>query len=197
MNALLDRMEWMTRVRWRPIGWSTVLVLLALPLVAMQFGNQVNWTGGDFLAAAIMLGGTGALLELAARRSEDIVYRLAAAVGLLTALLLLWVNVAVGVIGAEGNPANGWYLAIYVVGFLGATVSRLQPAGMAATVVAMALVQAAITLLAIMRDAGGAAASASEILAINGCFILLWLVSALLFVAAARRRGQAKAVNED
>lgn len=185
MSEWLQRFEGLGRFPWRPVGWATVVGLLLLPLIAMQFTDEVNWTGGDFLAAGVLLGGTGLLIELAVRQSFDIAYRLGAAGALLTALLLMWINLAVGVIGAEDNPANGWYLAIYVIGALGAAVSRLRAFGMGMTVGAMALTQAGITLLAIARGLGG---SAVEVVVLNGVFIALWVLSALLFFASARRQ---------
>ena len=44
---------------------SAAGLLLLLPLVAMQFTNEVNWTFSDFLVAGILLFGTGGLIELA------------------------------------------------------------------------------------------------------------------------------------
>jgi hypothetical protein len=188
MTDFPQRFEGLSRFPWRPLGWTVVAGLLLLPLVAMQFTDEVDWSGGDFLAAALLLGGTGLLIEVAVRQSQDLAYRLASAGALLTALLLLWVNLAVGVIGAEDNPANAWYLAIYVVGILGAAVSRLRAKGLAVTMAAMALTQAGITALAIARDAGGEWAGPAELLFANGFFIVLWGISAVLFALAAMSR---------
>ena len=52
--------------------------ILLLPLVAMQFTDEVDWGLADFVIAGVLLGGSGLLLELAARK-PNIAYRVAAA----------------------------------------------------------------------------------------------------------------------
>ena len=54
-------------------------VILLLPLVAMQFTDEVDWGVFDFVFAGVLLGGTGVLLELAVRKPRTIAYRVAAA----------------------------------------------------------------------------------------------------------------------
>ena len=47
----------------RITGWSFAAGLLALPAIAMQFTDEVNWSGSDFVFAAIMFGTVGGLLD--------------------------------------------------------------------------------------------------------------------------------------
>jgi hypothetical protein len=47
----------------------------AAALVAMQITDEVDWGVADFAFAGVLLGGTGLLLELAARRPGNIAYR--------------------------------------------------------------------------------------------------------------------------
>jgi hypothetical protein len=56
---------------------ATALILL-VPLVAMRITDEVDWSLADFAVAAALLGGTGLLLELAARKPGKIVHRAAA-----------------------------------------------------------------------------------------------------------------------
>jgi hypothetical protein len=56
----------------------TALVLL-VPLVAMQFTDEVDWSVGDFVFAGALLVGTGLLIELAVRDPRKVAYRAAAA----------------------------------------------------------------------------------------------------------------------
>ena len=37
------------RRRWRLAAWSVAALLLLLPLVAMQFTDEVNWSLADFV----------------------------------------------------------------------------------------------------------------------------------------------------
>jgi hypothetical protein len=57
---------------------ATAFILL-VPLVAMQITDEANWNLADFAFAGALLGRTGPLLELAARKPGNIAYRAAAA----------------------------------------------------------------------------------------------------------------------
>jgi archaellum biogenesis protein FlaJ (TadC family) len=49
----------------------TVVVLLLIPLIAMQFTNEVNWTLFDFVVAGVLLLGTGFICELVIRKVKN------------------------------------------------------------------------------------------------------------------------------
>jgi hypothetical protein len=80
----------------RKAGWSLAAALLVLPAIGMLFTREVNWGPGDFLAAALLLGATGAVLEIVAvlpRRQ----WRTIGMLGGLATLLLVWAELAVGI----------------------------------------------------------------------------------------------------
>ncbi len=77
----------------------SVAFLLLIPLIAMQFTEEVNWTFFDFMVAGILLLGTGLLLELVMRKTRNIRYRLAFFAVILMALFLIWAELAVGIFG--------------------------------------------------------------------------------------------------
>jgi ABC-type Mn2+/Zn2+ transport system permease subunit len=77
----------------------TVALLLLVPLIAMQFTNEVNWTLFDFLIAGILLLGTGLLCELVMRKVRKPEHRIAFCAVLLVAFLLIWTELAVGIFG--------------------------------------------------------------------------------------------------
>jgi hypothetical protein len=74
--------------------------LLMVPLVAMQFTNEVTWTILDFAAAGFLLIGTGLMLELARKRLGNLTQRRIAYVAILFALLFVWAQLAVGIFGS-------------------------------------------------------------------------------------------------
>lgn len=74
--------------------------ILLIPLIVMQFTSEVNWTFGDFLIAALLLLGTGAVLDLALRIVKKKSHRLAAATGIIVLLVLVWAELAVGIFGS-------------------------------------------------------------------------------------------------
>lgn len=78
---------------------SVAGLLLLLPLVAMQFTNEVNWTFSDFIVAGILLFGTGGLIELTIRKINQISLRVWVILGILLVLFLVWAELAVGIFG--------------------------------------------------------------------------------------------------
>ena len=77
----------------------TATCLLLIPLVAMQFTDEVKWTLLDFIAAGFLLLGTGLACELVIRRVKAVNLRIAICMTLLTALVLIWIELAVGIFG--------------------------------------------------------------------------------------------------
>ena len=77
----------------------TVVVLLLIPLIAMQFTNEVNWTLFDFVVAGVVLLGTGFICELVIRKVKKTNHRIILCGVILAALLLIWIELAVGIFG--------------------------------------------------------------------------------------------------
>ena len=175
---------------YRRVGWVVLAAafILMLPLVAMQVTDEVGWDAFDFIVAGVLLVGTGLLFQLALRKSGHIAYRAAAGVGLAAALILVWLNLAVGVIGTENDRANLMYVGVLAVGAGGAVVARLRPHGMARALFGMAVAQASVAAVALVFRLGAPASGPLEILALNGLFVALFAGSALLFRYAAREQ---------
>jgi hypothetical protein len=151
--------------------------ILSLPLVAMQFTDEVVWDLFDFVVAGGLLFGAGLTYELIARKAGNIAYRVAVGATVATALFLVWANLAVGLIGNEDNPANLVYIAVLAVAVVGAFSARFRPAGMARALFATAL---AHMLVAVMAQLAGWGFTYM----VNGFFAMLWAGSALLFQRA-------------
>lgn len=82
---------------------STALILL-IPLIAMQFTDEVNWSLLDFVLAGTLLLGTGLICELVLRKVKKTGLRVAICVTVLLILLFIWAELAVGIIG---SPISG------------------------------------------------------------------------------------------
>lgn len=78
---------------------GTASALLFIPLMAMQFTTEVNWTVSDFVVAGILLFGTGLLIEVAFRKVKKLNVRWFVILGILVVLFLVWAELAVGVFG--------------------------------------------------------------------------------------------------
>jgi hypothetical protein len=155
-----------------------VVLILLVPLLAMQFSGDFRWGVFDFALAGVLLFGVGLSYELVASRLGSLAYRAAVATALGGALMLVWVNIAVGIIGSEGNPANLMYIGVLAVLVIGALIARFRPQGMASPLLATAAAQAIVTVIALfMENFQGAV----QIVLLNGFFIALWVGSAWLF----------------
>ena len=172
---------------WRVGLWGTAAVLLAIPAISMQFDSGFNWDETDFILIGTMLAIVCGLIELAVRASGHIAFRAGAGVAVVAGFLLVWINLAVGIIGAEGNPANLMYVAVLAAAIGGTTVAGSSTGGMTRAMLATACAQ---TIVAAIAFIGGLGANEppgpAGILALNGFFVVLWLLSAWLFGAAAR-----------
>lgn len=159
---------------------ATALILL-IPLVAMQFTDQVVWTLSDFVIIAIVLLGAGFSYEFLASRSEGILHHLAVASAVGVALFLVWVNLAVGVVGEVETWGRLMVFMVVIVEIVGTAIARFKPQGMVYTLVAAATAQMLVALIAQIGGLGNT-------YLINGFFAVLWLGSASLFYAVAQKR---------
>lgn len=166
------------------IALATAFLLL-VPLVAMQFTKEVTWSLADFVVAGVLLFGTGLTFDLVTRRAGTIVYRFAVGTALITALALVWINLAVGIIGTENNPANLMYVGVLAIGMIGAFIARFQSHQMARALFATALAQTLVALIALVAKLVPTWRESAQILILNGFFVALWIGSALLFLRAS------------
>lgn len=163
---------------WRILIWGGLAALLALPAVAMQFTDEVDWGPFDFLIMGVLFAVVGGCFELAARLSRNWTYRAAFGIAVITGFLTLWVNMAVGMIGNENDAANLVFLGVLLVAAVGAIIARFRADGMARTMIAAALAQAGCAVWAVSL---GEARDAIFI----STFCVFWLASAALFRLAA------------
>lgn len=166
---------------WRPVVWGAAAMLELLPLLAMQFTREVNWTGFDFLVFGIMLLVACATFELGLRMSNNTAYRAGMGLAALAGFLLVWINLAVGVIGDEDNPANLMFAAVLLTGGVLALAGKFRARAMVRALVATAVAQAIVGVVVIVGALG------DEAIAVCAVFALLWLTSALLFRVAAKQ----------
>jgi len=154
---------------------------LLIPLIAMQFTNEVNWTAFDFVFAWVLLSGAGLAFVFIASRSKNTIYRAATGLTVLTALLLVWANGAVGLIGNEDNPANLLYGAVPAVLFLGSILVWFRARGMSYVVFAAALTQLLVPLVAFFIWQPSIDQNLIKVVAVSSFFAVLWAGAALLY----------------
>ena len=119
-------------------------------------------------------------------------YRLAVGVAVAT-VLLVWAVGALGIIGEGGEP-DRMYVTVLGILAIGSVVARLRPRGMALTLLATAIAQmlvAVIALIAGLQDTPGA--SVAEILGLSAMYAALFGLSGWLFWRAAEQPTTARA----
>jgi hypothetical protein len=182
------------RNAWRIALWGALGSLLMLPAVAMQFTSEVDWDFVDFIAMGLMLGTVGGLFELAAYLSKNVAYRAGFGLAAIGGFLLVWINLAVGVIGSEDHRANELFLIVIFVALAGTLGARFRARGMAYALVATAAAQALVAAIClvpgvfpvVMPGQDLAGVDVRPLIGLTGFFVLLWLAAAALFQTAAR-----------
>jgi hypothetical protein len=164
---------------------GTVLVL-CIPLVAMQFTSSVKWQAGDFLMMGILLAGAGILARSYLLQS-DVRKLLAGILAVVALFLLAWVNMAVGLIGSGPHWANLLYVVVLIAVIVGMLMGRSRVRVLAFTMFSacgLLIGIAAIQLLA--RASHFPDTSITEIIAINSVFLALFFAAGLLFTKVAQ-----------
>jgi hypothetical protein len=165
--------------RWRIAAWTAAALVLLLPLIAMQFTDEVVWDVADFVIFGALIVGAGVAFELAAKKTGNAAYKTGVGLALAAAFLLIWVNGAVGIIGNEDNDANLMYFGVLAVGLIGALIARFEPQGMARAMIATAGAQVLVFVIALVAGWGFTGP-------ITFFFLAFWAGSARLFQTAAR-----------
>jgi hypothetical protein len=169
-------------IPWRLIGWGIAATLILLPLIAMQFTSEVDWTASDFIFAIVLIGTVGLVFELAVRMTSNWAYRGGVACALAAAFFLVWINGAVGMIGDEDNAYNLLFLCEIPIALLGAIVARFRASGMAMAMFAAGAVHILLGALAAL-GLGGPAETHEVVLTL--LFASPWLLSGGLLRKAA------------
>ncbi len=165
--------------------------ILMIPLIAMQFTQEVQWTLFDFAVMGILVFGTGSAYQFLAGRSSRTAYKGGAIIAVVASLLLVWMNLAVGIIGSENNPINMFYLLVPVIGICGAFITKATALGMYRTLIGMAVAVALVPIVGFV--VGRPSLSTPEELAgvlgvvmLNVLFVLLFTAGAFLFRTAGQ-----------
>lgn len=165
----------------RIIGWGGAVALVLTPLVAMQFTTEVNWDEADFIVATIIFGIVGGLIELAVRLSSNWYFRFGAMFAVLSGLMVVWSNLAVGMIGNEENPMNLWFGAVLLIAVAGSIASRFHRSILPYAMAAAGLAQASVGLIAGVLGADPRGGLFTILLA------FLWFIAGGLFQKASKR----------
>lgn len=160
-------------------------MLVLSPFVAMQFNREVQWTTADFIFATVIIGIVGALVELTVLLTANWFARAGGFVAILAGFLVFGSNLAVGMIGDEGNIVNLLFGLVLLIAIVGAWLSSLHRTILPAAMLAAGTTQCAIGLLAGILGSDFKGGVLTILLS------TLWWISSLLFAIAATEKRQA------
>jgi len=152
------------------------LAVLMVPLVASRFVEDWHWPVGAFVRVYVLFFITGMVFSLIARRMGAWSYKAGVGVALFAGFALAWSTMVQT--ADSGHPERLWYLSVLVVGFIGACLARLRPAGMAVALFAMAAV---LALISVVLPSGAPSDVAFRMAIGHGVFVGLFTASGLLF----------------
>ena len=166
---------------WRIARWIAALALLLTPLAMMQVSDEWRWTIGGFVFAGVMIGGVGLLYDFVERASESRAYRAGAAVALVTSFLTVWTTIV-----RDDGTGVGYFMLI-MAALVGGFSASFRAAGMARTMLGVAIMQAALGgLIATAPSSASMEGGPSRALLFSGVFTVLWLISAVFFRLASK-----------
>ena len=185
-GVIRENVAHMTTQPMNYLRWVLITAaVLAVPALAMAFNlaipdpgsgtDGVNWGPMDFALMGVLILGAGLLFEYASSRlAGNIAHRAAVGIAVAAGLLLIWVNLAVGMIGDEGNPANLMYIFVLFVALVGAAIARFEPREASIAMFATAGAHTLVVVIALF-------AGLEPELRADAFFIAAWVASALLF----------------
>jgi len=181
---MTQHMQTRTVLRWVLI----TAAVLAVPAIAMALNlgipdpgsgtDGMNWGPMDFAIIGVLILGSGFLYEYASARAGTVAHRAAVGIAVAAGLFLIWVNLAVGMIGDEGNPANLMYIFVLAVALIGASIARFEPREASIAMFATAAAHAVVALIALVAGLG-------PTLLADALWVAAWVASGLLFRQAS------------
>lgn len=172
---------------WRVARWGGAAALLCVPAIAMRYASEVVWTASDFVVMGVLFASILGAYEFLASRAPSVGYRAASVLTTLGLFLLIWMNLAVGIIGSEANDANLMFAAVIALIVGGGCAARFRPKGMSLALLAAAMAQAAIGVIALAGDLGSEGIGwPRDVIVLTIFYTGLWTTAGVLFRLSAR-----------
>ena len=176
-----DRAPTATTNCWRITGWSIAVLLLLLPLAAMQVTPEVTWTASDFMVAGVLIGSAGLAIELAFKRQSHRCYSAGVVLLTVTCFALTWINAAVGIVGNDHATLSLLFPVIVMLALVVAAAGRFRALALARGSTAAAAAQAMLGIVAVaIADPGYVVG----VVAFHALVIAALLAAATLFCRA-------------
>ncbi|MDA7558076.1 hypothetical protein N8768_02840 [Flavobacteriaceae bacterium] len=81
------------------IGVIIIILLLSIPLITMQFNNNVIWSVADFILAGIIIFSVTQLILVLLKTTKHPKIKVILVTLIIALFLLIWIELAVGIFG--------------------------------------------------------------------------------------------------
>ena len=78
----------------------SLLLLLLIPLTAMQFSSEVNWSLFDFVIMGVILLALGFSIRFIRNKKSVLKYPLLMIIAVVVLFFIIWAELAVGIFGS-------------------------------------------------------------------------------------------------
>jgi hypothetical protein len=78
----------------------SLLLLLLIPLTAMQFSSEVNWSLFDFVIMGVLLLALGFSIRFIRNKKSVLKYPLLMIIAVVVLFFIIWAELAVGIFGS-------------------------------------------------------------------------------------------------
>lgn len=174
----------------RILGMALITqLILVIPLLAMLFTDEVNWSPTDFALMGVLLFSAGLAFILITRSEGRLIQRAAFGLAIGITLLMCWVNLAVGLIGSGPNIANLLYIGVLAVEIIAAVRIRFRANDMERVMYYTALALGIVAIIALIGSVYGfVETSVIEIISVNAFFATLFVGAGMLFRYGAKQQ---------
>lgn len=170
------------------IAGKVTLGFLFIPMLAMLLQTGLQWSVFDFMVVGGLVFTAAMGFMLLRSWSNSPTQSLAAMLAVASTFLVVWVNLAVGLIGAGPHWGNWIYAIIPFVIVGGVMIGGQNVRGLRISMYAAAISFLVIGLIALIAGLQNLPeSSVREIIGINVMFATLYLFSALLFQFGDKR----------
>lgn len=161
--------------------------ILLIPLVGVIVSDDWKWTWSDFVVGWALLAGTAFSYRfLLTRGVPSLAYRGGVILAVGAGFLLVWVNLAVGIIG-DDNPGNLLYFAVILAGLMGMGLTRFQSSRLARLAFSLAAAVLPIPAISYAIWPTDFAPGLAQVCGLNLIFVGMFAAAGLLFRRVARQ----------
>lgn len=158
--------------------------VLLVPLWGTFYVDGWNWGWQAFARISAFVFAAALAYQSSVKGMSNKAYRFAMGLAVATAVVLTWMNF---VLATSGSLANFTYFGVVLVGMVGAVIVRLRAREMALVLAGTAIAQLLVPFIApVFWKVTVAPGEAVPVIGVNGIFIVLFAISALLFRRAAQ-----------